>query len=255
MAAYRKAIELKPDFAEAYHNLGIALHDQKKLEEAEAAYRKAIDSSPITPRRTTTSASPCVTEEAGGGGSRLPQGHRTQARLRRGVLQPRQCPACAEEAGGGGGGLPQGHRTQAGLRRGHYNLGIALRDQNKLEEAVAAYRKAIELKPDYAEAHYNLGIALRDQKKPAEAEAAFRKAIELKPDYPEAYYNLGTPFLIRRSWRRRWRPAARPSNSSPITPRRTSPSALSWESEEAGGGGGGLPQGRSAATQSTAHPQ
>ena len=41
------------------------------------------------------------------------------------------------------------------------NLGNALRDQGKLEEAIASYRQALRLKPDYAEAYNNLGIALR----------------------------------------------------------------------------------------------
>ena len=84
------------------------------------------------------------------------------------------------------------------------NLGVVL--EKKLDEAVAAYRKAIELKPDDPEAYINLGIALADQKKLAEAVAAYRKAIELKPDFAEAYNNLGMPCLTRRSWPRRWRP-------------------------------------------------
>ena len=33
-------------------------------------------------------------------------------------------------------------------------------DQGKLEEAIAEYREAIRLKPDYADAHHNLGICL-----------------------------------------------------------------------------------------------
>jgi tetratricopeptide (TPR) repeat protein len=73
-----------------------------------------------------------------------------------------------------------------------YNgLGVALDDQEKYEEAVAAYRKAIELKPDYALAYRNLGNALMHQGKYGEAVAAHRKAIELKPDYALAYRNLG----------------------------------------------------------------
>ncbi|NCR56135.1 MAG: tetratricopeptide repeat protein [Microcystis aeruginosa L211-07] len=39
MAAYRQAIKLKPDDATAYNGLGIALSDQKKLEEAIASFR------------------------------------------------------------------------------------------------------------------------------------------------------------------------------------------------------------------------
>ena len=40
------------------------------------------------------------------------------------------------------------------------NMGVTLQDQGKLEEAIEAYKKALSLKPDYAEAHYNLSFAL-----------------------------------------------------------------------------------------------
>ena len=75
----------------------------------------------------------------------------------------------------------------------HSNLGNALRSQGKLDEAVAAYREAIRLKPDFAEAHVRLGGLLCDEKRdyPA-AEAEFREAIRLKPDLAVAYSDLGT---------------------------------------------------------------
>jgi COMPASS component SWD3 len=73
----------------------------------------------------------------------------------------------------------------------HYNRGNALRVQGKMDEAIDAYRKAIELNPNYAGAHYNLGNALRDQEKPDEAIDAYKKAIELNPNYAEAHCNLG----------------------------------------------------------------
>lgn len=44
--AYRKAIELKPDDAVAYYNLGNLLYNLKRNEEAEGAYRKAIELKP-----------------------------------------------------------------------------------------------------------------------------------------------------------------------------------------------------------------
>ena len=73
----------------------------------------------------------------------------------------------------------------------HYNLGFALGDQGKLDEAIAAYREAIRLKPGYAEAHNNLGNALGEQGKHEEAEKELREAVRLKPDYAEAHSNLG----------------------------------------------------------------
>ena len=61
------------------------------------------------------------------------------------------------------------------------NLGGALHDQGKLEEAIAAYRAAVQIKPDYAMAYYNLGLALKARRKPAEAVAEFRKARKNAP--------------------------------------------------------------------------
>jgi tetratricopeptide (TPR) repeat protein len=75
--------------------------------------------------------------------------------------------------------------------RAHTNLGNALRDQGKVDEAIAAYREAIRLQPDLAKAHGNLGEALRRQGKVDEAIAAYREAIRLRPDDAVAHRNLG----------------------------------------------------------------
>ncbi|RDU98387.1 tetratricopeptide repeat protein [Trinickia dinghuensis] len=71
------------------------------------------------------------------------------------------------------------------------NLGNALRDARKLDDAVIAYRRAVELKPDYADAHNNLGNALRETGEAAAAVTSCARALELKPGYAEAYNNLG----------------------------------------------------------------
>ena len=71
------------------------------------------------------------------------------------------------------------------------NYGVILQSNSKLQEAELSYRKAIELKPDYAEAHSNLGIILKDLGKFEEAEKSYRKAIELNPDFADAHSNLG----------------------------------------------------------------
>jgi tetratricopeptide (TPR) repeat protein len=63
----------------------------------------------------------------------------------------------------------------------HLNLGNALRDKGRLDEAVAEYRKAIALDPNDTRAHSNLGWVLQCQKKWDEAIAACRRAIELDP--------------------------------------------------------------------------
>lgn len=59
------------------------------------------------------------------------------------------------------------------------DLGNALRARGKPDEAIEAYRKAIEAVPgDAGKRWRDIGDTLRDQKKPAEAADAYRKAIE-----------------------------------------------------------------------------
>ena len=53
-----------------------------------------------------------------------------------------------------------------------------------------SYRKAIQIKPDYAEAHYNLGNLLSNFGKLEESELSYYKVIELNPNYTKAYYSL-----------------------------------------------------------------
>ena len=125
--AYNKALAIKPDYANAYYNIGIALQQKNKLEEAIEAYNKAL------------------------------------------AIKPDYVDA-------------------------YYNMGTVLQHQNKLEEAIEAYNKALTIKPDYIDAYYNMGIVLKEQNKLEEAIEAYNKAIAIKPDHENAYYNIGNAF-------------------------------------------------------------
>ena len=73
-----------------------------------------------------------------------------------------------------------------------YNLALNLQLQGKLSDAVQFYRTAIAISPRCdAELYNNYGSALTDLEQHAEAESAFRRAIELRPEFDEAHFNLG----------------------------------------------------------------
>ena len=71
------------------------------------------------------------------------------------------------------------------------NKGVALGKLGRHDEELKAYEKAIELKPDYVEAWYNKSVELGKLGRHDEALKACEKAIELKPDYAEAWNNKG----------------------------------------------------------------
>ena len=51
-------------------------------------------------------------------------------------------------------------------------------------------KEAVKLQPDNASLFFNIGVVSMDQGKADEAIAAYKKAIELKPDYSDAWLNL-----------------------------------------------------------------
>ena len=61
----------------------------------------------------------------------------------------------------------------------------------QFDAAIASYKKALKIKPDYAEAYYNMGIALKEKGDFELAIDSYKKAIEIKPDYIDAYFNMG----------------------------------------------------------------
>ena len=69
--------------------------------------------------------------------------------------------------------------------------GLMLAGEGRDEDAAKSFRKAISLRPDWAEAHSLLGSALGRAGDLKEAEAELRKAVTLKPDYAEGWNYLG----------------------------------------------------------------
>jgi tetratricopeptide (TPR) repeat protein len=189
---YRRAIEVDPNYATAYYNLGTALSSLKRYAEAEAAYRKAIEIDP---------------QDVGGYNNLgylltdLKRHEEAEALLRRAAeLEPNSAVVC-NNLGNALNGLKRYAEAESLYRKAieidanyataYNNLGTALNGQKRYAEAEAAYRKAMEINPALALAYSNLGHLLNELRRYAEAEALLRKAVELEPDAePHAYSNL-----------------------------------------------------------------
>jgi tetratricopeptide (TPR) repeat protein len=64
-------------------------------------------------------------------------------------------------------------------------------------DATAAYERALQLDPDFAEAHFNLGNLLLRTGRRNDAIAHFESAVRLKPDFAEAHTNLGSALITQ----------------------------------------------------------
>jgi len=73
----------------------------------------------------------------------------------------------------------------------HYNLGNACKEQGKLDEAVVEYKIALIINPNCAKAYGNLGLAYQEQGKLDEAIAEYKTVIGINPKEAKAHYNLG----------------------------------------------------------------
>ena len=71
------------------------------------------------------------------------------------------------------------------------NLANEVKEQGKIQEAMALYRRAIEIKPDYDQAHANLAGILVDLGDLDGAIAHCEASLRADPDYVVAHNNLG----------------------------------------------------------------
>jgi Flp pilus assembly protein TadD len=192
IAEFREALRLRSELPGVRINLGNALQDQGKLEEAIAEYRQALRLKPDYPEAHFN----------------LGNALQKQGKLEEAIAEHRAALRLKPDLPAAHNNLGVALKDQGKLEEAiaeyrevlrlkpdfpeaHANLGVALGDQGKLEEAIAEHRAALRLKPDVPASHNNLGVALKDQGKSKEAIAEYRQALRLKPDYPEAHFNLG----------------------------------------------------------------
>ena len=168
VARFRQAITARWWFPEAHYNLGVALGYDKKFREAAAEYQTAIR------------LKPDYAVAYHNLGTVLLEEGRTDAAIR----EFRAALAVDPE-------------DISARIFGHSNLGRALEDKEKYDDAIAECRKAIELKFDSPDAHRNLGNALKRKGQNEEATDEYREAIaeylaiELKHDNSDTHLNLG----------------------------------------------------------------
>jgi tetratricopeptide (TPR) repeat protein len=75
------------------------------------------------------------------------------------------------------------------------NLGVAATELGKDDRAIEFYQQALKHDPDDATAYTNLGAALSRQGKHAEAVVNHRSALRLNPRFMKAHYNLGNALV------------------------------------------------------------
>ncbi len=94
----------------------------------------------------------------------------------------------------------QARRLDDSVPELHYNLGNAYSQTGQTAEAIASYQQAIILRPDYANAHYNLGNSFLSLGQTEQAEQAYRDAIAGNAQFAEAYNNLGILLAQRQAY-------------------------------------------------------
>jgi tetratricopeptide (TPR) repeat protein len=69
--------------------------------------------------------------------------------------------------------------------------GVRLMALGQLDEALAAFRRALAGNPKFATAAYNVGVVLARKGRMQEAADAFRAAIRLRPGFSAPHFALG----------------------------------------------------------------
>jgi len=90
--------------------------------------------------------------------------------------------------------------TDADSWEAHNNLGGFLVEQGESDEALAHFKRAVEIRPGYAKAQYNFGAALREKGQVDEAIVHLQIAVDIQPNYVDAHNSLARALGQKREW-------------------------------------------------------
>ena len=189
---YQRAIELNPNDAAAYHNLAATLKRQGKLDEAKIYEQKAkqVGNNKVEVQVNGSKPQNIINPE-----DIL---HSSLDKKRKEKLPEVKQADLIKEA-------------EANLVNGKFYEAIATCEEiislkpdavayqimgktwvemNQIDEAIAAYEKSLEVKPNFAEVYVSLGELYVQQQRQSEAITAYQTAIKLAPDLKDGYRNL-----------------------------------------------------------------
>ena len=158
---FRRALELRPNFADAHVNLANILQKSGRLGEAISHYEKAL-SIQVTPK--------------------------AHYNLGNALLLGGQVPVAIQH-------YERALLLSPDYAEAHNNLGNALLRLGRVPEAVRHLEHALQLNPDLAEAQSDLGNALARAGRIDEAIVRYETAIRLQPNLSIASFNLGNVLL------------------------------------------------------------
>ncbi len=81
-----------------------------------------------------------------------------------------------------------------------FDAGVTASKANDFDTAITKFQEAIVVLPNCYDCYYNIGQANAQKKDYAKSEEAFKKAIELKPDYADAYNGLATIYNAQKKF-------------------------------------------------------
>jgi tetratricopeptide (TPR) repeat protein len=158
---FERTLQINPAHAEAYHNLGMVLLRLGRTQEAIKNFEQALR----------------LKSDVAGTHYYLGVALGQAGRTGEAVFEYEQV-----------------LRMEPDNAEAHYNWANASVRLGRLPEAIEHYQQAVRIDPNFAEAHNNLGIALAKQGQLQEAIKHFEEALRLNPDYAKAHYNLGNAF-------------------------------------------------------------
>ncbi|MFZ6870561.1 tetratricopeptide repeat protein [Undibacterium sp. Di27W] len=189
---YEAAISKKPEYADAYINLSIALRTQKQFAAALARLEQARKISPDDAYIFFNMG--MLANENGDRQAAIKHFEKTLE------LAPDLSDAYLDLAVThlGNADLEAARKVliKAAMRFPQYvdfhlMLGNIYKQQHQWDLAIASYKRTTLLKPDCAEAHGNLAWILQEQDQSVAAEISYRELLKLEPGRHEAHYNLG----------------------------------------------------------------
>jgi len=193
MEFYRRALKIRPDFADARNNLGTMYETQGKIPEAINNYLQAQKLKPDSPQIYYNLAHAF---QALGDTNRAVSYYRQAISLKSDYADAQNNLGMLLQSLGkldeSTDCLIKSIQANPNYAESYNNLGINMGMQSRYDQAVKYFQKALQVKPDFFEAHCNLGNAYRAQNRFDEAVTQFRLALKLKPDFPEAHGNLAT---------------------------------------------------------------